>query len=409
MERPARDPHRLFNSRPLVTAALGFCAGIICANSLAGTWLFCLMCLFFVFLFLSLYLKRIDCYVFCAALLLGLLRLRLGPLNDVPRFLYPVQDALFCMRQRLLLASDALFYDCAPLLRAMLWGDKSGLSAADLEAFRYSGVGHILALSGLHVSFFAAVFMYLIPAGKPRLRAGLTALFLLFYCGVAAFPASLVRASFMLLCLLGAQVFQRRPDTLCSLSFAALIILLFDPEALFEVGFQLSFAAVAGIAALRPRFLSLLSVLPDPVKESLALTGGATCATLPLSMYNFKTLPLYTLFSNFFLVPLVPFCIIPAFFAVLLSFLSPAAAKIPAFIAYHMTRLLQGLTRFVATLPYSCIALQETPGKAFLVFCYLAMLSVSPFYLVKAPQRWRTLSLLLFLMCLSLFCAILFT
>ncbi len=407
MPSPAYNPPRLFNGRPLVAAALGFCAGILLASRFTGTWALCLMCLFCIFLFLSLFFKEKGCYVFCSALLFGMLRLRLGGAFSTPAFLHPIKDMLFALRARLLAASDALFFNQAPLLRAMLWGDKAALSAAELDAFRYAGVGHILALSGLHVSFFAAIFLWMLPAGKARLRAVLVGLFLLFYCAIAAFPASLVRASLMLLSLLGASIFQRRADTPCSMALAALVILLFDPAALFDIGFQLSFAAVAGIAMLHAPLMQLFRALPAPVAQSLALTLSATCATLPLSMYYFQTLPLYTLLANFFLVPLVPFCIIPAFFAVLLFPIAPMAAKIPAFIAYYMTTLLQSLTRRVSSLPYSCIALKQAPSKLFLLLCYLLLLSLSPYFLAKPPLRWRTAAFLLFLMCASLFCAIL--
>ncbi len=394
---------RFFNSRPLVNAAFGFCAGILLCEHSAGRWDFYIICLFSVFLILSYLFKQKGCFIFLLSLLLGILRMRLSEHIIIPPFIYSLQGMLYSLRMKLIEATDLLFYDNAPLLRAMLWGDKTLISPADIESFRISGVAHILALSGLHVSFFAAVLMWLIPASRAKLRFVVIGIFLLLYCAIAAFPPSLMRASLILLCVFAASVFLRRPDAPSSLSLAAIFILLFDPLSLFDIGFQLSFAAAGGIAMLRPQFLKLLRPLPRALSESIAITGSATLATLPLSMFYFKTIPVYVLIANLFLVPLVPFCIVPAFAAVLLQLVFPLAAKLPAFVAYHMTQILQGLTRVVAAIPYACISLSKSPNKLFVLLCYLVMLATSQYFL--AGKRYRSICLLsiLFLMCASLF------
>lgn len=408
MEAPAQTT-RLFNSRPLAGAALGFSAGIVLAKHLAGPGFPIAMGLFLICLFISGYARRQGAYRFCAALLLGMLRFRIGLVPAWPPFLYPLQDALFMLRGRLLEAADALFYGYAPLFRAMLWGGDTALDASLWEAFRAGGLAHVLALSGLHVSFFTGLLLFCIPACHPRLRFFTCAAFLALYCGIAAFPASLVRASVMTLCTLGAGLFHRRTDLPSSLALAALLLLMANPAHLFDVGFQLSFAAVAGIAMLHPPLMEALSRLPRVLAESLSITASGTLSTLPLSLHYFKTLPSYSLIVNFLLLPLVPFCIIPAFFATLLYFVSPLLARIPAFIAYHMAHVLASLAEFAASLPYSILELAHAPGWPFVALAFLCMLALSPYPLIDARKKRAWTAIFFFLLCFSFFYGILGT
>lgn len=402
MEIAAQAQHRFVNRRPLVEAAFGFCTGILFGTRITGTGFFISLCLFFILLLLCLLWRQRPLCIFLGALLLGMLRMRIPAIAQAPPLLYPLEDLLYRVKQRLLLACDHLFYDQSPLLRAMLWADKTYLENDTISVFRVSGLSHILALSGLHVSFFTGVLYLLIPPAKPRLRFVIVALFLLLYCAIAAFPASLVRASVMCLCFLSAQVFQRRSDLPCALAFAAILILLVSPSSLFDLGFQLSFAAVSGIAMLSKFILRILNRLPRPFAQSLCTTLSATLGVLPLSVYAFGVIPVYSLFANFFLVPLVPFCIIPAFFSVLLDLICPYIAQIPAFVAYHMTLLLEKLTAFIASLPYGSIRLSVPPSKTSVFILYLCLFMLSPYFLSKTATRWKILALLFFLLCITL-------
>lgn len=404
MEASQQTVRRLFNYRPIVVAAFGFCAGIFLADSLSGIWRFGVMCLFCMLLLLSLLLRRYGTLLFFAALLLGMQRMMLFLTLDLSSLFAPLSDlsdALFALREKLIRYSNALFFDNAPLLCGMLWGDKSAIAAADYAAFRTAGIAHVLALSGLHVSFFAGALLMLIPKRKPRLRFIVTAAFLLLYCAIAAFPASLVRASVMTLCLLGASLAGRRGDMACSLSLSALIILFFTPNALFDIGFQLSFAAVGGVAMLRPPLMRALAKWPAPIAESISITLSATIGTLPLSMARFLTIPTYSLLSNFLLLPLIPFAIIPAFCAVALYPLSPAIAQLPAFIAYHILSVIKGLCYRITLLPGSLLTLEAPPSALFCVLCYMAMLLCSDYLLRDWRYKRRALLLLLPLLLLG--------
>ncbi len=339
---------------------------------------------------------------FTLAALYGMVRMRLAYSVDpsaLQALLSPVAAMLYGVRDRLLSITDLLFYDAAPLLRGVLWGDTAYIAQVDTQAFRVAGIGHILALSGLHVSFFAGALRFLVPPKRPRLRFYLTGAFLLCYCAVAAFPPSLVRASVMTLCFLGADVRQRRADVPCAMALAALLILLCAPKALFDVGFQLSFGAVAGIALLLPPLSRLCQTLPKAFSQSACVSLSATCGTLPLSACYFGRVPLYSLAANLLILPLLPLSILPAFIAVLVYPLSPLIARTPAFIAYHIMALIRGASRFFSLLPCGLLTLTLRPDGMFCALCYALMLLCSD-YVLRNGRYKRTGALFILLLML---------
>lgn len=401
----------IVNNRPLVTAALGFSFGIFLCAKLSSPWLNYAAGLFAFLLAASIPFGSDFCRLFLCALLCGLCRYRLFIATPVPLYLKlfaPLLGKLGILRDMLFRNTDALFFDLAPLFRAMLWGDASLIERADTAVFRTAGLAHILALSGLHVGFFAGAFMLLIPKNRPRLRFSVISVFLFLYCCIAAFPASLVRAGIMTVCSLGAALFRRKYDLPCSLAFSALVILTVSPDSLMDIGFQLSFSALAGIALLAPIFEHLFERLPSYLSKSISVTAAATAGTLPLSLLHFHTLPLYSLISNLFLLPLVPFSLISAFAASLLYFVSPFAAKIPAFVAYHLMWLIRGLTGTISSLPFADISFEKSPGASFIMLSYLIMFVISPYVLRSAEWKTRVLCAILLIMLTLSLCGILF-
>lgn len=143
----------------------------------------------------------------------------------------------------------------AALTKGVLLGDTSGIESGLYENIRYGGVAHIFAVSGLHVgALFAFCLSLIAKTGLKRASAFLqfafTASILFVYAGICAFTPSVVRASVMCLTAYLYKQLQLKTDLLQSLGLSAIVIMLFNPAALFTIGFQLSFAACFGIAFL---------------------------------------------------------------------------------------------------------------------------------------------------------------
>ncbi len=215
----------------------------------------------------------------------------------------------------------------AGVLKALVFGDREGLPERIAQDFRDAGVVHILSVSGLHLGFVA---MLLTAICKVLRLKGLWAA-LAAATGVAGYalltgwqpPA--VRAAIMWMAGVGATIFGRERAGLPALTLAAAGILFANPLALFDVGFQLSFAATWGIVALAPSlwksgrdggmtagggFKGFLSIRELPrwflrvLRASMAVSAAAQLATLPLSAFYFNRFSVVALLANLFLAPL---------------------------------------------------------------------------------------------------------
>ena len=206
------------------------------------------------------------------------------------------------------------------VLLALLLADRSRVDGETLDAFRDTGLMHLLAVSGLHVGLVGlALYALLKPLlGRLRLshrtvewlRSIMTLAILGVYVLVTGGSVSVVRAFVMVALVLVGRAFERPSDTLNTLGAAALVLLVERPTALFEVGFQLSFAAVAAIVTLTPL---LTAAVPARIREqsvggavvgSVAVSLAATLGTAPVLLAHFGRLPLGALVLNLPALPL---------------------------------------------------------------------------------------------------------
>lgn len=200
------------------------------------------------------------------------------------------------------------------LLKALLTGDRSGLSADTVEAFRRSGASHILALSGLHLGILYLLLSRLTsPFGNsPKARAfrSLLAIGLSgFYTVAVGAGASIVRAFLFILIREVSGLLGRRRDALRTLCLALLVQLAVSPEVIRSTGFQLSYLAMAGIFLIHPHLAAFYpsSKGPDPVRklwEALSLSLSCQLTTAPLVWLRFGTFPRYFLITNLLALPL---------------------------------------------------------------------------------------------------------
>ncbi len=234
--------------------------------------------------------------------------------------------------------------DTAAVLRALTIGDRSKVFQALRNAFNRTGVGHLLAISGLHVGIVAALVygfsirllvwwpLMVERAWSAKSAALFTAAAVWGYSLLAGFAPSTQRAAMMASAYLAALLLERDPDLPSTLALAALIILTVHPPALFSVSFQLSFAAVGWIlAGVRP---SLKLAGCGPVRriggwarQFLLVSFWAVLGTLPLVMQTFNQVSLVGLAANFVFVPWIGMLVVPlGLGAALTALISPGAS-----------------------------------------------------------------------------------
>lgn len=214
------------------------------------------------------------------------------------------------------------------LIWAMTLGWRPALTSEVSEPFMRSGTMHIFAISGLHIALIAGILVSLLRVAQlPREWCGLLIIPLIwFYTQATGWQPSAIRSTVMMTIIIGGWALRRPTDLLNSLATAAFIILVWDPQQLFQASFQLSFFVVLSIALLMPplekirdRLLAHDPLLPrellprwkrwlnTPLRwlgTALATSVAAWLGALPLTAYYFHLFSPVTLLANLVIVPL---------------------------------------------------------------------------------------------------------
>lgn len=210
------------------------------------------------------------------------------------------------LRERL--QNTGLDNEALSISSALLLGQKSELNRETRKSYAQVGASHLLALSGMHLGILYGL-MYLLFIRRIRFSEWkwfwLPPILLTIwgYAFIAGMPVSLVRASIMFSLATIATLAQADTPPMHILSLSALIILLFTPSALFQIGFQLSFIAVFFILALYIPIRERLG-LRNKMANLLVLSAVAQLGTAPLSIYYFHSLPLLGALVSIILIPL---------------------------------------------------------------------------------------------------------
>jgi competence protein ComEC len=312
----------------------------------------------------------------------------------------PWLESIFRLRTLLLTRLDgALPPRQAGLLKAMVLGDRSGLSPEMNQAFLDSGTYHILAISGLNVSLLAGALFGLLRLLRtsPRVAALLSAVVVTGYAGLAGASASVVRAAVMADAFLLAVVLDRRADLLNSLALSALALLWWNPRYLGDVGFQLTFLATLGIVLVVPRCDRALGRLPRALRwplASVAMTLAASLMTLPVLAQAFNRVTPIGILANLPIVPLSGLITGCGLAASAVLALRPEGLPWLNQVCGWLVEVLFGAARWFATLPWSSVAV-FTPTPGMLAAYYGAVASAVMALQGGAEQGrcWRRLAL----------------
>lgn len=297
----------------------------------------------------------------------------------------PVSTIPMKLRRLFLAQADAIFRDGSPMMRALLLGDRSGIDDSFSTAVSDAGVAHVFAVSGMHLSFLVGAALYL-AHGRKRLSRMTIALVWLF-AAIAGFPPSIVRAAVMQTAVLAAPLFGRESDSLTGLSGALILLLLWNPYAVADMGLQLSFLSVLGLltvgAVLHQRLtlrLERLAHWPRIPRRLLAAAGESAVATvsaqlftLPLTVLYFGRISAVSMLSNLLLLWLVSLMFLLGWGALLLSLIWLPLGQAAAWPAVWGSRCFAAAVRAIAGAPFAVIGTDSVWIKAWVaLLCLLA-------------------------------------
>ncbi len=290
---------------------------------------------------------------------------------------------------------DALFSgQDAALLRSIILGDKSLLSPGLSAALKGAGLSHVVAVSGMHISFLVGMITLLFGRKRRVALIILPAVFL--FAAVAGFTPSVMRAAIMQCFVILGPLLGRESDRVTSLAAALFLVLALNPFSACGLSLILSFSSTLGIILFSQKLNTrMLLCLPagksgkyNPVftfvSASFATTLGALVFTTPLTMLYFSTVYPGAPISNLLAVPAVSLAFTSGVFTLIVSFIAfPAAAPAAALAALPL-RYLQSVLPFLSKLPLMSYSTSNPTACAWVIFIYAL---AAGFVLIKSEKR----------------------
>ena len=270
--------------------------------------------------------------------------MRINNAYSINRFAYQLREKVIFSFQNSHLSSRN-----QAILTALILGDKSALDVETKSAFSGAGAMHVLAVSGLHLGIVFLLFSNLFKLFRLKDSNPLKTILMLTviwsFAVLSGMSDSVLRSALMFSLMIIGRSLNRSASGLNAVAASALILLLLDPLRLFQVGFQLSYAAVFGILLIYPPLSKLLDLqhkMWNKVVDLLLISTAAQLATLPFTLAYFHQFPNFFLLTNLFVIPL-------AFLLVGLGLLFVIALFIDQS-AFGLDHILQQLLDFTAYL-----------------------------------------------------------
>lgn len=290
-------------------------------------------------------------------------------------------------RQKLLHVIENTFpEDTIAFCKALLLGDTYELNYETETDLSISGIRHVAAVSGLHVSILFSV-IHLFSGKKRGLTVAIGIPVLLFFAAMAGFSVSIVRATIMQLLMLNALLFKKEYDPPTALAFAVLVMLVVNPLAVTSVGLQLSVASVAGIFLFSGRIRNWLlgpnrlgkwkkgmkARLISGIVASVSVSLSALLTTTPLTAWYFGKVSLLSVITNLLCLWAVTILFCGIIVACILAMVWLPIGRVIAALLAWLVRYVLLISATVAKFPLSAVYTQSPYVVAWLVFCYLLL------------------------------------
>lgn len=323
-----------------------------------------------------------------------------APANRLKSAAQDIRDYLTSNYMSIGMSGDEL-----EILKAILLGDDDSLDPELKAAYSSAGVSHILCVSGMHVGVIFMIINFLLkpldffPLSR-LLKATLIMAIIWLYAHITGLAPSVTRSATMFTFVAIGQQLRRNTNVFHSLFASMFILLAINPLLLFEVGFQLSYLAVAGIVLFQPRLSGLYSCRTRVGKyfwELLTVSVAAQLGTFPISIYYFAQFPNYFMLSNMSVI-LLSFAVIITGVTLLPASLIPVIAQLISRLLTLEIKLMNNIITFIEQLPG---AVTENIDYR---FPQVILLYGTIIYLCLWLYRKHKRQLWLASVCLTLFC-----
>jgi competence protein ComEC len=312
----------------------------------------------------------------------------------------PVLDWVYSARRNLASSlAEALHEPQASLTQGMVLGLRGGIPDDVRTDFARSGTSHLLAISGLHLSIIAGLFVGLgtrVFGRRYHAYAWFALSVVWLYAVITGLQPPILRAAIMVSLFLAADMLGRQRSALTSLGFAAAVMVGINPGLPWEPAFQLSFLAMLGLIVVSPRLQALatrtvpafvadspLGAVVRPVMDTAAITLGVLIVVWPVIAYHFGIVSLVAPLATVLALPALPAIVTLGGLTAVIGLAAPPVAQVTGWLAWLAASYLEAVVSGLASLPLSSI---EIGLDAPLVLTYYAVLGAC---LWLARSGWR--------------------
>ena len=278
----------------------------------------------------------------------------------------------------------------ATFLKAILLGEKSDMTPEYYSSFKRSGLSHVIAVSGMHLSYLVIMLSFLRKQFKPdSLIYSLAMIFFVFgFMCLTGMTSSVIRAGIMVICVFSGNMLSRKTDSISSLGFSAFIILINNPYAAFSQSFILSYSATLGILIfakpleekLIPNRTNMRKSFFIKIKKGIistfAVSLGAQIFTLPPAIIMFKETSLWSLPANILIAPFCPLILASGFLFCMSSIANLPLSPLLKIILSLLINIFEFIINLFSSLDFGIIHFSEDNGMFFVLAFLLILITV---------------------------------
>ncbi len=333
----------------------------------------------------------------------------LGDLIKIGKINSPVRHKLLSFKRRLLfIINKNIVEPYNQVIKALILGERDRLPSDWENSFNKAGVNHLLAISGLHVSFIILVFFTLLTVLKIPIsfKNGVLSILMFIYIILTGLRPSVLRAGILAITFLWAPFFNRQRDLFNLLGLSAVINLVLNPYEVMTPGFQLTYLVVVML-------ITWSKILSRKLPMVVAVSIAAQFGSAPLTAYYFNSIAPVGILTNIWAIPLAGLVVSFTIVILLISLIYPFFIKFTGLSIILLLDILKKGTDLMTVIPGGHLEVSAPPP--FIVSLILTFLLVLPFYLKKkiipinrvvSQQRLRlTIISFLFLILLQMGCS----
>ena len=277
------------------------------------------------------------------------------------------------------------------ILGGIVFGDDAVAPPENIkQSFINSGLLHILAASGMNVAFIFSFFFLFLSLLRINYKINIFTgiIMVLIYSLMTGLGASVVRATFMLLFVLIGKLIDRDANSISLLGFVAFLMLLYNPMYINDVGFQLSFIVTFGLLVMTPFLIKSGNRIINWIIGTVSIPIIAQLWVIPLQLFYFNNIGLYSVFANIMSVPLLSIISFGGFISSLFSTIIPGyMLQIFDNILNPMISILVSISDFWGNLPYATLSTTH-PSVLQLLLYYAILLNITALLNEKIREKY---------------------